>query len=117
MEVGNMANGKGPKVTPNQSLERTPQSVLPSAAFHQVRESFSEVSLALMPDPSLISVVNRAIANDPELTEDEVNRFQYFLLTFLRRRESAYSQSFDGTLEQASEFFTMISKQLDREDA
>ena len=73
-----MANGKGAKVTPNQSLERTPQSVLPSAAFHQVRESFSEVSLALMPDPSLISVVNRAIADDPERTKEKSIDFSTF---------------------------------------
>ena len=72
---------------------------LRSSAFHQVRESFSEVSLAMAADPDLAVLVDRAIRNDQGLTENEIIRYNYFLTTFVRRGESAYFQSSEGTLQ------------------
>jgi hypothetical protein len=45
---------------------------LRSAAFHEVRDSFSEVSLAIAQDPSLSSLIARALENGPELTKEEI---------------------------------------------
>ncbi len=77
---------------------------LKSSAFHQVRESFSDVSLALVQDPSLITLLGRINKVDPSLTEEDIARYNFFLTTFLRRGESAYFQSSQGALEQESWF-------------
>ncbi len=75
---------------------------LRSAAFHQVRDSFSQVSLAMMHDPEMVSINRRIFAEDPDLTEDELSRFRLLLTSFLRRGESAYFQSSDGALQSES---------------
>ncbi|MEP0203616.1 MAG: hypothetical protein ABJ084_05140 [Halioglobus sp.] len=72
---------------------------LRSAAFHQVRDSFADVSLALCQDPSLTRLVTRAMENDPELAKEEIAQFEFFLTTFVRRGESAYFQSTEGALQ------------------
>ena len=72
---------------------------LRSSAFHQVRESFSEVSLSMIENPSLGLLVDRAISNDSSLSDEEIVRYNYFLTTFCRRGESAYFQSSEGTLQ------------------
>ncbi len=53
----------------------------------------------MVKDPSLALLVNRAILNDPSLTDEERVRYNYFLTTFVRRGESAYFQSSEGTLQ------------------
>ena len=78
---------------------RNNTKALRSSAFHQVRESFSEVSLAMVSDPTMGLLVNRAIMNDPSLTDEERIRYEYFLTTFVRRGESAFFQSSEGTLQ------------------
>jgi hypothetical protein len=70
-----------------------------SAAFHQVRESFSEVSLAMLQDPSISTLLLRISNDDTSLTDDEYERFRSFLNTFVRRGESAFFQSSDGSLQ------------------
>ena len=75
---------------------------LKSAAFHQIRSSFSEVSLAVVQDPSLVSLLQRIRSDDPEIPIEDATRFTYFLTTFLRRGESAYFQSSQGALEYES---------------
>jgi len=72
---------------------------LRSAAFHNVRESFSDVSLALAQDPAMASLVTRAIGSDPNLTDQEVISFNFLLTTFVRRGESAFFQSTEGALQ------------------
>jgi hypothetical protein len=72
---------------------------LRSAAFHQVRESFSDVSLTLAQNPVMGSMVNRAIYSDEHLSDEEIVQFHFFLTTFLRRGESAFFQSSDGALQ------------------
>ena len=75
---------------------------LKSAAFHQIRSSFSEVSLAVVQDPSLVSLLQRIRSDDPDIPIEDATRFTYFLTTFLRRGESAYFQSSQGALEYES---------------
>jgi len=75
---------------------------LRSAAFHQVRDSFADVSLTLAQDPVLASLVSRAMGGKNDLNEDEIYQFNFFLTSFLRRGESAYFQSMDGALQMES---------------
>lgn len=77
---------------------------LRSAAFHQVRDSFSDVSLVMVQDPSILKMLGDAMRNDPEMSEEDILRFRAFLTTFYRRGESAYFQSRDGTLQLESWF-------------
>jgi hypothetical protein len=72
---------------------------LRSSAFHQVRESFSQVSLAMAVDPELAILVNSAVMNNQSLTDNEVIRYHFLLTTLVRRGESAYFQSSEGTLQ------------------
>ena len=72
---------------------------LRSSAFHQVRESFSQVSLAMAEDPDLAILVNSALKNDQSLTENDIIRYHSLLTTLVRRGESAYFQSTEGTLQ------------------
>ena len=72
---------------------------LRSSAFHQVRESFSQVSLAMSEDPDLAILVNSALKNDQSLTENDIIRYHSLLTTLVRRGESAYFQSTEGTLQ------------------
>ena len=72
---------------------------LRSAAFHQVRDSFSDVSLAFAQEPSMGILITRAMENDPELTQEEIIQFGFILTTLVRRGESAYFQSTDGALQ------------------
>ncbi len=75
---------------------------LRSTAFHQIRDSFSQVSMAVVQDPTLVDLIMRAMQDNEDLTEAEIARFHFFLTTFLRRGESAYFQSSDGALEKES---------------
>lgn len=75
---------------------------LRSAAFHQVRDSFADVSLTLAQEPSLASIVSRAMGGKNDLNEEEIYQFNFFLTSFLRRGESAYFQSMDGALQMES---------------
>ncbi len=75
---------------------------LRSAAFHQVRESFSQVSLAMLQDPSISALLLKVTNNDSNLTDEEYERYRAFLNTFIRRGESAFFQSRDGSLQQES---------------
>jgi len=72
---------------------------LRSSAFHQVRESFSQVSLAMAADPELAILVNSAVMNEQSLTDNEIIRYHSLLTTLVRRGESAYFQSSEGNLQ------------------
>jgi len=72
---------------------------LRSAAFHQVRESFSAVSLAMVQDPSMVALIQCVTNNDPDITDLEIARYNYLLTTLVRRGESAFFQSSDGALQ------------------
>jgi len=72
---------------------------LRSSAFHQVRQSFSEVSLAMAMEPEIANFVARAALSGSELTDEEIVRYGFMLTTLIRRGESAYFQSSEGTLQ------------------
>lgn len=72
---------------------------LRSSAFHQVRQSFSEVSLAMAIEPEVASLFARAALSSSELTDEEVVQYGFILTTLIRRGESAYFQSSEGTLQ------------------
>ena len=76
---------------------------LRSAAFQQVRDSFSNVSLAMAQDPVLATLLGRA-ANNEDLSDVELAQINYLLTTLVRKGESAYFQSTDGTLQRESWF-------------
>lgn len=72
---------------------------LRSSAFHDVRQSFSEVSLAIAVEPELALLVARTAYSDSELSLEEEVRYGFVLTTLLRRGESAFFQSSEGTLQ------------------
>ncbi len=74
---------------------------LRSAAFHQVRDSFSEVSLAMSQDPELLSLVARSLRGE-EISEAEQIQLYFLYTTMTRRGESAFFQSNEGTLQSES---------------
>jgi len=78
---------------------RNNTKALRSSAFHQVRESFSQVSLAITVDPELAVLADRAAKNDQSLSENEIVRYNFLLTTLVRRGESAYFQSSEGNLQ------------------
>ena len=69
-----------------------------SASFHQVRESFSEIPLMLAQNSELASILGRVHSDPDSLTAEEVIRYEMILLTIVRRAESAYFQSAEGSL-------------------
>ena len=69
-----------------------------SASFHQVRVSFSDIPLALAQDSELVSILARVNSDPDSLTGEEVIRYEMILLTIIRRAESAYFQSEEGSL-------------------
>ena len=75
---------------------------LRSGAFQQVRDSFSNVSMAMAQDPNLAMLLARA--DDEDFSEVEKQQTNFLLTTQIRKGESAYFQSTDGTLQRESWF-------------
>lgn len=71
---------------------------LRSAAFHQVRDSFSEVSLAMSQNPELLGLTVKAIRGE-ELSEAEEIQVNFIFTTMTRKGESACFQSNEGNLQ------------------
>ena len=69
-----------------------------SASFHQVRESFSEIPLALAQNSELASILALVNSDPGSLTTEQIIRYEMILLTIMRRAESAYFQSVEGSL-------------------
>ena len=72
------------------------------ASFHQVADSFSAVSLSVVQDPTLVSLLLRARLDPESLTREEHARLRFFLLTLFRRAESMFFHSEQGTLQRES---------------
>lgn len=68
------------------------------AAFHQVRDSFAEVSLAMAQNPELLALVRKA-AQGGAISQAEETRVSFVFITMTRKGESAYLQSSDGSLQ------------------
>lgn len=75
---------------------------LRSSAFHQVRDSFADISLGLALDPPMVSVLTRAMQGKNDLTELEALQYQMYVTSVVRRGESAFFQSHDGALQMES---------------
>ena len=74
---------------------------LRSAAFHQVRDSFSEVSLAISQNPELLDLIVRTVRGE-EISDAEQIQVSFIFTTMTRKGESAYFQSNEGTLQSES---------------
>lgn len=74
---------------------------LRTASFHAVRQSFSELSLAMAQDPSLTQIVSQ-VNRDEDLDNVQRERANMLFTTILRRGESAFFQSHQGSLEYES---------------
>jgi len=72
------------------------------ASFHQVADSFSELSLAVFQDPSLVSLITRSRSEPDSLTPEDTARFGFFLLTLFRRAESMFFHCEQGALQRES---------------
>ena len=72
------------------------------ASFHQVADSFSAVSLAVVQDPTLVSLLLRVPLDPENLTREEHGRLRFFFLTLFRRAESMFFHSEQGTLQRES---------------
>jgi hypothetical protein len=102
--IGDAIGGLGVVLTLLYLAHQTRQNTraVRTASFHQVSGSFSEISLAVMQDPSLASLITRARTDPDSLTAEEMARYGFFLLTFLRRAESMFFHSEQGALQDDS---------------
>ena len=102
--IGDAIGGLGVVLTLLYLAHQTRQNTraVRTASFHQVSGSFSEISLAVMQDPSLVSLLTRVRTEPDSLTAEDTARYGFFLLTFLRRAESMFFHSEQGTLQDDS---------------
>ncbi len=56
----------------------------------------------MMQDPKVAILLRRVMSGEPDLSEEDILRYTYFLTTFVRRGESAFFQSSDGALQMES---------------
>ena len=70
-----------------------------AATYSQVADSFADVSRALFQDPTAASLVRRARDEPEDLTPEDLDRYELFLLSYMRRAENMYFQSEEGTLD------------------
>jgi len=73
-----------------------------AASFHQVADSLSDISKAVVQDPSLALLLTRVNADEGSLSPEETTRYGYFLLLTLRRIESLFFHAEQGTIENES---------------
>ena len=69
-----------------------------SASFHEVRVSFSDIPMVLAQNPELVSILARVNSDPDSLSREEIIRYEMIFLTIIRRAESAYFQSKEGSL-------------------
>ena len=73
-----------------------------SLSFHQVRLAMSDTAMPLATDPVLTPIISNLCKEPESLTAEEVMRCEFLLLTIMRRSESAFYQSVEGTLGEES---------------
>lgn len=81
---------------------RSNTRALQSASFHQTNEAYANISMSVALDPSLVSVMDRALADSGDLSDDEASRFGWACLSIFRRAESMYFQTQLGALQKES---------------
>ena len=99
--IGDAVGGIGVLITLLYLAAQTRQNTraVRAATYSQVSESFSAISLALFQDPIAADLVRRAREDPTNLSEEELNRYGAFLLSYLRRAENMHFQSEEGTLD------------------
>jgi len=99
--IGDAVGGIGVLITLMYLAVQTRQNTraVRAATYSQVSESFSAISLALFQDPLASDLVRRAREDPASLSDEELNRYGAFLLSYLRRAENMHFQSEEGTLD------------------
>jgi len=99
--IGDAIGGFGVLVTLLYLAIQTRQNTraVRAATYSQVAGSFSDISLAMFQDPNAAGLIRRA-RDDPEsLSQEDTDRYEAFLLSYLRRAENMYFQSEEGILD------------------
>ena len=81
---------------------RSNTRALQSGSFHQTNEAYASVAMSVALDPDLVSVMDRALAGSEDLTDEEVARFRWVVLSIFRRAESMFIQTELGALRRES---------------
>ena len=99
--VGDAIGGVGVVLTLLYLAHQTRQNTraVRAASFHQVADSLSDISMNVVQDPSLVSLLTRVNADEESLTPEDIARYGFFLLTTLRRIESLFFHAEQGTIE------------------
>lgn len=102
--IGEVVGGVGVIASLLYLAVQTPQNTraVRVASFHQVSDSFSELSLAVVQDPSLASLLRRVRQDLDSLTPEDTARYELFLLTLVGRAESMFFHSEQGALQRVS---------------
>ncbi len=69
-----------------------------SASFQSLVDSFSQVSLELSKDAELTRIYTTGLSDPGQLSEHEMQRFHFLVLTSTRRFEGAFMQQHSGML-------------------
>ena len=99
--IGDAVSGIGVLMTLLYLAIQTRQNTraVRAATYSQVVDSFSAISLALFQDPIAADLIRRAREDPANLSDEELDRYGLFLLSYLRRAENMHFQSEEGTLD------------------
>ena len=102
--VGDAIGGVGVVLTLLYLAHQTRQNTraVRAASFQQVADSLSDVSMTVVQDPSLVSLLVRVNSDAASLSEEDTARYGYFLLATVRRIESLFFHAEQGTIESQS---------------
>ena len=102
--VGDAIGGVGVVLTLLYLAHQTRQNTraVRAASFQQVADSLSDVSMTVVQDPSLVSLLMRVNSDAASLSEEDKARYGYFLLATVRRIESLFFHAEQGTIESQS---------------
>ncbi|MEZ5572245.1 MAG: hypothetical protein R3E64_09490 [Halioglobus sp.] len=106
--VGDAIGGVGVVLTLLYLAHQTRQNTraVRAASFQQVADSLSDVSMTVVQDPSLVSLLMRVNSDAASLSEEDTARYGYFLLATVRRIESLFFHAAQGTIESHSWYGT-----------
>jgi hypothetical protein len=99
--LGDAIGGVGVVLTLLYLAQQTRQNTraVRAASFHQVADSLSDISMTIVKDPSLVSLLTRVNSDAESLSPDDTARYGYFLLATVRRIESLFFHAEQGTIE------------------
>jgi hypothetical protein len=102
--LGDAIGGAGVVLTLLYLAHQTRQNTraVRAASFHQVADSLSDISMTVVQDPTLVSLLTRVNSDPESLSPDDIARYGYFLLATVRRIESLFFHAEQGTIESES---------------